>query len=324
MSLDDPLYDTPAPGFPATWKNPFDRTQADCGAILVGAGAPPPGTHGNNRGPDRSRLSFSNYGASLDAQGWGAELTTLGYGDLQMGSSEDVWYTKNFGGTSGAAALVAGVLASLQGMQLSGGKRPPLTPAQVRAMLRQSVNTQQDGPTAPATQSIGPRPDLVALKALLSTTKNESKDSKDGKDNKENKENKDTKDNKEAPDKADKDQKDNKETKEEKEEKDVKDAKENTKDGSDKLAPKENDQPQFVPPGQFSTPATATPDEPSSAAPAPAAPAVPDEPVQHFIPEALRPDLTASYLGQEPEFRGRDAGEVADELRPADGVVAGA
>jgi len=212
------------------------------------------------------------------------------------------------------------VLASLQGMQLSGGKRPPLTSAQVREMLHQSVNTQQDGPTAPATQRIGSRPDLVALKALLSTTKNESKDSKDGKDNKENKENKDTKDNKEAPDKAAKDHKDNKENKEEKEEKDFKDAKENTKDGSDKLAPKETDQPQFVPPGQFSTPATtpATPDEPA------AAPAVPDEPVQHFIPEALRPDLAASYLGQEPEFRGRDAGVVADELRPADGVVAGA
>src|SRR5207245_2058444 len=25
VSLDDDLYDTPAPGFPPTWKNPFDR-----------------------------------------------------------------------------------------------------------------------------------------------------------------------------------------------------------------------------------------------------------------------------------------------------------
>ncbi|MEK8170065.1 hypothetical protein NKH77_10840 [Streptomyces sp. M19] len=43
-----------------------------------GAGAPPPGTHGRDHGPDRSRLEFSNYGMRLDAQGWGREVTTTG------------------------------------------------------------------------------------------------------------------------------------------------------------------------------------------------------------------------------------------------------
>jgi len=50
-NLDDPIY-----------KNAFNRTTRDSRAILVGAGAPPSG----NSGPDRSRLSFSNYGSRLD------------------------------------------------------------------------------------------------------------------------------------------------------------------------------------------------------------------------------------------------------------------
>ena len=65
------------PGFPAGWRNSFRRTNRDSGAIVVGAGAPPPGTHGRNHGPDRSRLDFSNWGALIDAQGWGREVTTL-------------------------------------------------------------------------------------------------------------------------------------------------------------------------------------------------------------------------------------------------------
>ena len=48
----------------------------------------PPGTHGRNHGADRSRLDFSNYGALIDAQGWGREVTTCGYGDLQGGANE--------------------------------------------------------------------------------------------------------------------------------------------------------------------------------------------------------------------------------------------
>jgi len=299
VSLDNPLYNTPAPGFPATWKNPFDRSQADCGAILVGAGAPPPGTHGHDRGPDRSRLAFSNVGTAVDAQGWGAELTTLAYGDLQGGPSEDVWYTDNFGGTSGAAAMVAGAAASLQGLQLAGAKRPPLTPADVRRLLRVSGTPQQDSPLAPAASNrIGSRPDLLALQALLVATKDESKDSKDGKDGKDGKDRKDFKDDKEAPDKLEKDNKDGKDNKEEKEDKD---------DIDHKHVPHEN-LPSPVQEG----------DQRSAYALV-----MSDEPVRHFIADALRPELSAAYLLREPDFRGRDAAEVAEELRPPDEVPAG-
>ena len=64
-SLDDHLYSVRPADFPADWTNPFSRANRDSGAIVVGAGAPPPGTHGSNHGPDRSRLDFSNHGAPI-------------------------------------------------------------------------------------------------------------------------------------------------------------------------------------------------------------------------------------------------------------------
>ena len=42
-NLDDALYAARPPGFPALWTNPFNRANRDSGAVVVGAGAPPPG-----------------------------------------------------------------------------------------------------------------------------------------------------------------------------------------------------------------------------------------------------------------------------------------
>jgi hypothetical protein len=303
VSLDDPLYNTPAPGFPATWTNPFNRAKADCGSILVGAGAPPP--NANSTAPDRSRLPFSNTGASIDAQGWGAAIATLGYGDLQGGANADVWYTATFGGTSGAAAMVAGVVATVQGLQLAGPKRPPLTPGDVRRLLRQSGSAQQAGPDGAATaHPIGSRPDLVALAALLTAPKNESKDSKDAKN--EPKENKDGKDSKDDPDKQTKDGKDGKDNKESKDGKDNPDNKQKeNKDFKDKQ--EKGEQPGEVPnvmPRQPGTPMALV------------APRRSAEQVRHFIGDELRPELSAAALLHEPDLRGRSADELADELRP--------
>jgi hypothetical protein len=161
-NLDDALYQTPGAGFPAGWRNSFRRSNRDSGAIVVGAGAPPPGTHGRNNGPDRSRLDFSNWGALIDAQGWGREVTTCGYGDLQGGSNQDLWYTDTFSGTSSASPIVAGAIACVQGMAKAKG-RPVLTPAQVRNCLRSTGSPQQDAPGRPATQRIGNRPDIRAF-----------------------------------------------------------------------------------------------------------------------------------------------------------------
>ncbi|MGZ9123850.1 MAG: S8 family peptidase [Candidatus Binatia bacterium] len=156
--LDDAIYQNPAPGFPSNWSNPLRRSNRDSGAIVVGAGAPPPGTHGRNHGPDRSRLDFSNYGALIDAQAWGREVTTTGYGDLQ-GGDEKQWYTDQFSGTSSASPIVVGVLTCMQGVLRAQGRRL-LTAATARSLLRSTGSPQLDAPGRPATQRIGNRPNL--------------------------------------------------------------------------------------------------------------------------------------------------------------------
>ena len=75
-NLDDAIYDTPAAGFPATWRNPFNPNNP---SSRRSSSAPAPRRReptGSDHGPDRSRLDFSNYGARVDAQGWGREVTT--------------------------------------------------------------------------------------------------------------------------------------------------------------------------------------------------------------------------------------------------------
>jgi len=153
--LDDTIY-----------ENRFNRNNRDSGAILVGAGAPPPGTHGRNHGPDRSRLPFSNYGSIVDTQGWGREVTTTGYSDLQGGGNEDVWYTDQFSGTSSASPIIVGTVACLQGIVKARGQAA-LKPSRVRELLRNSGSPQQDEPTRPRTQRIGNRPDLKQLINML-------------------------------------------------------------------------------------------------------------------------------------------------------------
>lgn len=161
-NLDDPLYNVRPAGFPAGWRNPFNRNLADSGSILAGAGAPPPGTHGRNHGPDRSRLDFSNFGSALDAQGWGREVTTCGYGDLQGGVNENLWYTDQFSGTSSASPIVVGSIACVQGA-LRARQRPVLSPTRARDLLRSTGSPQTDAAGRPRTQRIGNRPNLRQL-----------------------------------------------------------------------------------------------------------------------------------------------------------------
>ncbi len=162
QNLDDSVYDTRPAGFPATWANPFNPANPSSGAVLVGAGAPPPGTHGRDWGPDRSRLDFSNYGTRVDVQGWGREVTTTGYGDLQGGSDPDKWYTDTFNGTSSASPTVTGSLAAVQGVLAARGRRR-LTSPEARRLVRASGSPQQDAPGQPASQRIGTRPNLRLL-----------------------------------------------------------------------------------------------------------------------------------------------------------------
>lgn len=187
QNLDDTVYDNRPAGFPTSWKNPFNPANPSSGAVIVGAGMPPAGTHGRNFQPssgdlyaDRGRCFFSNYGARIDAQAWGWEVTSTGYGDLQGGSDSNLWYTDQFSGTSSASPILVGTLACVQGVLRAQG-RIPLSPARARELLRATGSPQQDGPAftfipnmtgtgypqnhpaRPSTQRIGNRPNLRQL-----------------------------------------------------------------------------------------------------------------------------------------------------------------
>jgi len=161
-NFDDALYDQRPAGFPSSWKNPLNPANLSSRAVVVGAGAPPPGTHGHNHGPDRSRLGFSNHGRRVDAQGWGREVTTTGYGDLQGGADPDRWYTDEFGGTSSASPIITGALASVNGALKANGQ-PVLTPLGAINLLRVTGSPQTDAPDRPRTQRIGSRPNLKQM-----------------------------------------------------------------------------------------------------------------------------------------------------------------
>lgn len=190
QNLDDPVYNTPAAGFPASWRNPFNVANPPSGAVLAGAGMPPSPTHGRTFQPgfgdvyaDRGRCFFSNYGARVDAQGWGWEVTSTGYGDLQGGADPNKHYTDQFSGTSSASPIVVGALACVQGVLRAAG-RIPLSPARARELLRSTGSPQQDAPgftflpnmagsgypqnhpARPRTQRIGNRPNLRQLIAM--------------------------------------------------------------------------------------------------------------------------------------------------------------
>lgn len=161
--LDHTDYDKPLPGFGANWSNPFHRGTADSGAILVGAGIPP-----GSADPDRSRHDDSNFGATVDVQGWGERIITIGYGDQFRGTdTTDTkrFYAANFGKTSGSTAMIAGVLACAQGARIAAGKAP-WTPAEARNALRTTGSAQQASTAHPLTERIGTRPDLAHLIAL--------------------------------------------------------------------------------------------------------------------------------------------------------------
>lgn len=138
VNLDDPVY-----------AGAFDRGLRDSGAILVGAG----------RAAAREPLCFTNFGTRIDMHGWGNDVATLGYGVLFTGdhADEDQFYTTAFGGTSSASPIVAGAVASVQGIALSNGLTP-LRPLEMRALLS-TTGTPQAYNLA---NNIGPLPNIKA------------------------------------------------------------------------------------------------------------------------------------------------------------------
>ncbi len=152
-------------GLPA----PFSSS-ADNGSIVVGSGHPP-----GSYEPARSTLFDSNYGERVNLQGWGRQVATVGGGGDLAGSgstpcnssvparrrdssaatcAQDT-YTAFFGGTSSAAPMVAGAVASLSSIAQGDGN--VLCPEEIRDIL-----VQTGTPPVETDRPVGPQPDLRA------------------------------------------------------------------------------------------------------------------------------------------------------------------
>lgn len=132
----------------------------DSGAFIVGAGATPGGSD-----TARSRLSFSNYGLTVDLQGWGENVYSTGYGNIFSAEGVNRWYTATFGGTSSASPIVTGACAAVQAAYKLATSSV-LTPAQMLTRLQATGSSQQAG-TFPVAQNIGPLPNAAAAIASL-------------------------------------------------------------------------------------------------------------------------------------------------------------
>jgi hypothetical protein len=138
MNLDSAIYNN------GSGQNTF--TSRDSGAIMVGAAVP----------TTLQPHCWTNFGTRVNIQNWGSAITTLGYGDVRVnGVDQNQWYTRTFGGTSGASAITAAAAAGLQGAFVASGVGP-VNSATMRFALFLNGTPQ---PT-PVTQQVGPRPDL--------------------------------------------------------------------------------------------------------------------------------------------------------------------
>jgi hypothetical protein len=135
QNLDDPIY-----------GSLFDRDYRDSGAIMCGA-ATASGTP----------YSWSNNGTRVDLNGWGGNVYTCGYGDLQGSPEvdEDQYYTAYFSGTSSASPIVTGAVMALQGMS-KANYGITLDAVTIRTLMNQTGTPQNAGPL------VGPRPDIQA------------------------------------------------------------------------------------------------------------------------------------------------------------------
>jgi len=133
----------------AVHQNQFNRAVRDSGSIIVGA------TDGSNL----VRAGFSNYGSIVDANGWGYNVTTTGYGDLfnPAGTNHLQAYTAVFSGTSSATPIVTGASMALMGA-VKEQKGQSISSSELRALLRAHGTDVPNG-------TIGKRPDLKKLLA---------------------------------------------------------------------------------------------------------------------------------------------------------------
>ena len=129
----------------------------DSGAIIVGAGGW--STSGSYPADNLERISWSSYGSRFNLQGQGENVMTTGYGDYYNEWPDSNYdYTWGFAGTSSAAPVVAGAVASCVAHWKATISSTPPTPAYMRDLLTITGTPQLYGNAG----RIGPRPDLRA------------------------------------------------------------------------------------------------------------------------------------------------------------------
>ncbi|WP_312492055.1 S8 family peptidase [Pseudomonas cremoris] len=127
----------------------FDRQKFDSGGIYAGAVDPKSGL----------RAGYSEYGSRVDLFSWGENVTTTSY----TKNNPDSAYTHTFSGTSSANPIIAGVVASLQGVALAHDLGP-IPPKELRAILVTTGYPQINGNRT----EIGVQPDLdAAIRKML-------------------------------------------------------------------------------------------------------------------------------------------------------------
>jgi subtilisin family serine protease len=134
----------------------------DSGAVLVGA------CHSmlDDSGTGHDRWTHpigagSNFGSRVDCHAWGEHVVTAGP-RRQGGVTRKNSYKGDFGGTSAAGAIVAGVAVVVQGMHIAQ-KHRPLSPLE----MREALSTQGTPQGAGVPGHIGVMPDLKRAAAAL-------------------------------------------------------------------------------------------------------------------------------------------------------------
>ena len=129
--------------------NPDSGSFFETGAIIVtGASSALP----------HARLNFTNHGKRIDCYAWGQNILTARRTPNPLAGN--LPYTTNFGGSSGASAIVAGVACVLQNVRRST-IGDFLSPAQMRDLLRDA--TRNTAPTGADVGRIGLMPNLLNL-----------------------------------------------------------------------------------------------------------------------------------------------------------------
>ena len=128
----------------------LQRAVCDTGTIMVGCAS---------SGGGNVRSDCSNYGSRVDCFAWGDSIVSAGVGG-PFDRDADKSYTKVFGGTSGAAAIIAGAALSVQGMRLAQGLAP-LHPLALRKLLSDMALGTKQLPNN--NENIGAMPDLMAI-----------------------------------------------------------------------------------------------------------------------------------------------------------------